>query len=256
MAQKLQDKVVIVTGGGTGIGRELCKLFAAEGAQVVIADIDRDAADETLGMITGNQYPGVAITLDVGSAKSWVILQEQVSNAYGRCDVLCNNAGVFRTGEFDTAPLADWFLQSRINIDGVILGCKTFAPDMVAQGQGNIVNTASLSGLLAAPGLTTTHTASKFAVVGYTLALRNELVDKGVQVSALCPGAIDTPMNHGIDVPLENRLVPPLEVAEKVVAAIKANDGRQFIFTHPEFLSMLEEQYQSVLQEHSSLQRT
>ncbi|MCU7942538.1 MAG: SDR family NAD(P)-dependent oxidoreductase [Candidatus Thiodiazotropha sp. (ex Cardiolucina cf. quadrata)] len=254
MAQKLNDKVVIVTGGGSGIGRALCKLFAVEGAQVVIADIDRDAANETLDMMVGNKYPGVVKTLDVGSAKSWFFLHEQVSNAYGRCDVLCNNAGVFRNGEFDTAPLDDWFLQSRINIDGVILGCKTFAPDMVAQGRGNIVNTASLSGLLVAPGLTTTYTASKFAVVGYTLALRYELAEKGVQVSALCPGAIDTPMIRGIDVPTENRLVPPLEVAEKVVAAIKANDGRQFIFTHPEFHSMLEEQYRSVLQEHSTFQ--
>ncbi|MEL0587419.1 MAG: SDR family NAD(P)-dependent oxidoreductase [Candidatus Thiodiazotropha sp. (ex. Lucinoma kazani)] len=144
MTQPLQDKVVIVTGGGSGIGRALCKLFADEGAQVIVADIDRDAADETLDLMTGNQYPGLVATLDVSSAKSWVYLHEQIWNAYGRCDVLCNNAGVFRSGEFDAAaPLDDWFLQSRINIDGVILGCKIFAPGMVAQGRGNIVNTAS-----------------------------------------------------------------------------------------------------------------
>ncbi|MFI0415970.1 MAG: SDR family NAD(P)-dependent oxidoreductase [Candidatus Thiodiazotropha sp.] len=244
MAQQLEDKVVIVTGGGSGIGRALCTLFANEGAQVIVADVDSEAANVTLDMMAGNQHPGVAATLDVSSAKSWVFFHEQVRNAYGRCDVLCNNAGVFRSGEFDTAPLDDWFLQSRINIDGVILGCKTFAPGMVAQGRGNIVNTASLSGLLAAPGFTTTYTASKFAVVGYTLALRHELADKGVQVSALCPGVID------------NRLVQPLEVAEKVVAAIKANDGRRFIFTHPEFLSVLEAQYQSVFQEHCTFQKS
>ncbi|MEL0587420.1 MAG: SDR family NAD(P)-dependent oxidoreductase [Candidatus Thiodiazotropha sp. (ex. Lucinoma kazani)] len=87
-----------------------------------------------------------------------------------------------------------------------------------------------------------TYTATKFAVVGFSYALKQELADKGIKVYVLCPGAIDTPMNHDVDVPLEDRLIPPADVSQGVIDAIKADDGRMNIFTHPEFRDMLAKQ--------------
>ncbi|MCU7942537.1 MAG: SDR family oxidoreductase [Candidatus Thiodiazotropha sp. (ex Cardiolucina cf. quadrata)] len=254
MSLSLQDKVVVVTGGGSGIGREMCKLFAVEGAHVIAADINQQGIDETVSMLEGG-YPGLAVNLDVSDANSWAVLRDRIISRYGRIDVLCNNAGVFRIGAFDTAPIDDWYLQSRINIDGPVLGCKTFITDLIEQGSGVIVNTASLSGLIAAPELST-YTASKFAVVGFSYALKQELAEKGIQVYVLCPGAIDTPMNHDVDVPLEDRLIPPADVARNVIDAIKADNGRMNIFTHPEFRDMLAGQYHDVLDEYDAFNST
>lgn len=250
MILDLHDKVVIVTGAGSGIGRELCKQFAREGARVIAADINHQGIEDTVRMLEGH-CPGLALHLDVTSMDSWALLRERVLEAYGRVDVLCNNAGVFRVGAFDTADINDWHLQSRINVDGPILGCKTFVSDMIAQGSGTIVNTASLSGMIAAPELST-YTASKFAVVGFSHALHQELAEKGIKVYTLCPGAIDTPMNHDVDVPLEDRLIPPSDVAQRVIETVKANDDRMHIFTHPEFRDLLDEQYKEILGEYDT----
>jgi len=250
MAIDLKNKVVVVTGGGSGIGQEMCKLFAAEGAHVVVADINQQGIEETIGMLEGNN-PGLAVILDVSNEDSWAALHEQVMSSYGRIDVLCNNAGVLRVGPFETSAIDDWFIQSRVNVDGVILGCKTFVTDFVNQGSGHIVNTASLSGLIAVPDCST-YTACKFAVVGFSQSLAYELAEKGVQVSILCPGAVDTPMNYGVDFPAEDRLIPPAYVANLVVENVIANDGSMYIFTHPEFKSMLEEQFQDLMSEYDN----
>ena len=248
MSETVKGKVAIVTGGGSGIGREMAKLFAARGARVVVADIDDAAVQQTLSELDGADAAGA--TLDVTCEVSWAALRDQVIESHGRCDILCNNAGVFRVGALAGSPLGDWIAQSRVNIDGVVFGCHTFVPGMIEQGSGVIVNTASLSGLIPAPELST-YTASKFAVVGFSQALNYELADKGVRVMVLAPGAIDTPMNAGVDVPLEDRLIPPSEVAAAVLAAVEADNGRQFIFTHPEFQAMLEEHCASTVKEFS-----
>lgn len=253
MSAKLANKVVVVTGGGSGVGRELCKRFAREGASLVIADINETAGAETANLVQTKEHPAMLAKLDVSQLDSWQALHDKVFERYGQCDVLCNNAGVFRVGGLLDAPISDWYLQSKINIDGVILGCKTFAGGMVTRGSGHIINTASLSGLLAAAELST-YTASKFAVVGFSQALRLELADKGVKVSILAPGAIDTPMNHDVDVPLEDRLIPPGDVAQAVVDAVKNGENPEFIFTHPEFYPALAEQYNNILDACRALQ--
>ena len=245
MSFDLQDKVAVVTGGGSGIGREICKAFAKEGAHVVAADINRHGAEATVAMLEGKN-PGLVAELDVGNAESWSALREQVNGAYRSIDVLCNNAGVLRVGAFTDSPIEDWYLQSRINIDGVILGCKTFVSDLISRGSGHIVNTASLSGVIAVPDCCT-YTASKYAVVGFSQSLGYELANKGVQVSILCPGAIDTPMNDGVDFPAEDRLISASEVAGYVLDNVRAHDGSMYIFTHPEFRDMLDEQCKSIV---------
>jgi len=249
MTYELNNKTVIVTGGGSGVGRELCRQFAAAGSNVVVADIDADAAAETISSLGGGKH--LAVQLDVASEQQWATLRDKVNTGFGSCDVLCNNAGVFRVGTIDAAPLADWYSQSKVNIDGVVLGCQTFYRDFANRGTGHIVNTASLSGLYGAPGLST-YTASKFAVVGFTQSLRNELAESGVSVSVLVPGAIDTPMNHDIDVPLEDRLIPPAVVASAVVAAVQSGNNPHFIFTHEEFYELLEEHFAAVLGEYAA----
>lgn len=246
MSETLRGKVALVTGGGSGIGREMAKLFAARGARVIAADIDTAAVQETLAQMTGTD--ATAATLDVTSEESWTALRDRISKSHGRCDILCNNAGIFRVGALAGSPLSDWIVQSRVNVDGVVIGCHTFVPGMIAQGSGVIVNTASLSGLIPAPELST-YTASKFAVVGFSQSLHYELADQGVRVMVLAPGAIDTPMNEGVDVPLEDRLIPPSEVAAAVLAAVEEDNGRQFIFTHPEFQGMLEQHCATTVRE-------
>ena len=247
---KLKDRVVLVTGGGSGIGRALCRAFASSGALVVAADIDAEGLKGTLEDLRGEGLDGLAMDLDVTAEASWQSLREQLLQKVGFVDVLCNNAGVLRVGPFVGSDFSDWQLQSRVNIDGVILGCKTFAPDMVAAGQGHIINTASLSGMLAAPDAST-YTASKFAVVGFSNCLRYELAAKGVEVSVLCPGAIDTPMNHGVEFPAEDRLIEPAEVAERVVHAVRLG-GKPYIYTHPEFRGMVAQQLGEILDEYDA----
>ncbi len=243
----MQGKTVVITGGGSGVGRVMCEVFAGAGAQVVAADVNTAAAEETCEGILARGQSAAVMTLDVSSQESWQALREQVNRRYGGCDVLCNNAGVLRVGPFSGSDLGDWFIQSRVNVDGVILGCHTFAEDMVAKGSGHIVNTASLSGMLAAPDAST-YTASKFAVVGFSNCLRYELAEQGVDVSVLCPGAVDTPMNDGVEFPAEDRLIPPAEVAQRVLEAVQQG-GKPYIFTHPEFAEILRQQLGEVISE-------
>ena len=249
MQQHFEDKVVVITGGGSGVGRALCQQFAAKGARIYAADINLAAAEDTVARLAHNKHAGRAVRLDVSETGSWFALRRQLEQETEGCDILCNNAGVFRVGKLLDNPVADWFLQSRINVDGVVLGCHALAPAMVRRGGGIIVNTASLSGLIAAPELST-YTASKFAVVGFSQALAQELAEDGVRVMVLAPGAIDTPMNHDVDVPLEDRLIPPAEVAAAVLEACSGATGQQYIFTHPEFYNMLAGSYQATLDEY------
>ena len=252
MALNLNDKVVVVTGGASGVGREMCKQFAAEGAHVVICDVNIAGCEETQSQMQG-KHAGLVAELDISKPDAWHMLRDKVIATYGHLDVLCNNAGVARLNNLTDASLDDWYFHSRINIDGPILGCKTFVDDFIAQGHGTFVNTASMSGFLPYAG-TSAYTASKFAVVGFGLCLHDELVNKNIKVYTLCPGGIDTPMTQ--DSPWEDendRLIPPAEVAERALEAVKANDDRRFIFTHPEGKDFINEFQQSIIAEYETL---
>lgn len=235
----LQDKIVIVTGGGSGIGRSMCKIFAGKGAKVVIADINAAGAEETLAEITGEH---VAQPLDVTNPDSWTALREQVLAKYGRIDVLCNNAGVTKLGNVGDFLLQEYYLQNKINIDGVVLGCYTFAIDFKKQGSGFVLNTASIAGLIAVGGVST-YSASKFAVVGFSMSFAAEMAEHGVQVSILCPSVVDTPMNHDLEFPgdEEATMMSPEEVASCGINAIEASDGSLYVFTDPDYLGFVEE---------------
>lgn len=251
MTADFKDKVAVVTGGGSGIGRALCRAFASEGYHLIVADVNLDGAQHTLAMLEDSPGQAMAVHLDVGSAESWKELHQAVMSAHGRCDVLCNNAGIARYGAFLDSDFADWEAQARVNVLGVMLGCKTMLPMMIEQASGCIVNTSSLAGLHPWPE-GSFYTASKYASVGFSETLREELAGTGVHIAILCPGGVDTPMNEGLDTSGE-RLASPEEVAQLVMQGIR--ERRDWIFTHDEYFPMLEERHRAIVADHEPLRQ-
>lgn len=184
------DKVTIVTGGGSGIGRALCVAMAARGARVLVTDIDLAAA-RVVAAECGSKAS--AATLDVRDAEATRVCIEQHAAHAGRIDYLFNNAGVAISGEIHEIPLAVWRWLVDVNVYGVLHGVLAVYPIMIRQGFGHIINTASLAGLGPAP-LLAPYALSKHAVVGLSNSLRVEAASKGVKVSVMCAAAIETPL--------------------------------------------------------------
>jgi NAD(P)-dependent dehydrogenase (short-subunit alcohol dehydrogenase family) len=203
-------KVAVVTGGASGIGRALAAALVARGDTVVLADVD-EAADAVARDLS-HDGPGtaVAMRLDVRDADAVRSVLTATHGEHGRLDLLFNNAGVGIGGEFDDLTLEHWNRAIDVNVRGVVHGIHAAVPLMLAQGYGHIVNTASIAGLLPSPFLAP-YSMSKHAVVGLTLSLRAELGERGVRLSALCPGVIETPIldkgNPG-DLPPLSRELP------------------------------------------------
>jgi len=190
-------RVAIVTGGASGIGAALVRALAARGATVVIADVDEDAAAAVAqragapDAAPGTQEPGQVSTavLDVRDAAAVAGLVNRVAAEHGSLDLMVNNAGIAIGGLVEELILDHWDRVIDVNVRGI----HAAYPVMVRQGHGHIVNTASLAGLVPGPGLAP-YAAAKHAVVGMSLSLRAEAATKGVRVSAICPGFVDTPL--------------------------------------------------------------
>jgi 3alpha(or 20beta)-hydroxysteroid dehydrogenase len=189
----LEDKVVIVTGGAAGMGEATVGRFAAEGARVVIADVQR-AKGEALASQKPEQLSFVEH--DVSDQDSWCKLVDGVSAKFGQLDVLVNNAGILRTGPVDTMPIEEFDALIAVNLRGVFLGIQAVTPLMSASGGGAIINTSSRAGLVALPQLAA-YSASKWAVRGLTKAAAVELGPRGIRVNSIHPGPVDTPMTEG-----------------------------------------------------------
>jgi 3alpha(or 20beta)-hydroxysteroid dehydrogenase len=190
---KLDGRVVIVTGAARGQGEQEARLFAAEGAKVVLADVLDDqggAVAKELG-----EESAAYVHLDVGREDDWAAAVTAARDAFGKLDGLVNNAGILRFNELTSTPLEEYLSVVQVNQVGAFLGMRAVAPELAAAGGGTIVNTASyvaLSGM----ALLTSYAATKAAVVGMTRVAAMELAGKGIRVNAMCPGAIDTPMSN------------------------------------------------------------
>lgn len=187
---RLDGKVALITGGARGQGAEEAKLFAAEGAAVVITDVLDDEGKHTASEI------GAAATFhhhDVTSEAEWTGIVGAVLDEHGQLDVLVNNAGILAIAPLVMTTEADYRRVIDVNQIGVFLGMKAVVPHMVERQQGSIINISSVAGLIGAPGMIA-YGASKWAVRGMTKAVALEVASFGVRVNSIHPGIIETPM--------------------------------------------------------------
>jgi len=193
MHHSYEQRVCIVTGGASGLGKELCRQLGGAGALVIIADIDESRGQIAADEIAKTGGVALAIPVDVTKSHSVQSLFEKVVAQFGRIDYIFNNAGVGIWGEFRDITLDQWCRVLDVNLIGVINSIHSCYPIMLRQGFGHIVNIASSLGIIPGP-LCGPYVASKFAVFGLTNALRAEARGLGIDVTVICPGFIDTDM--------------------------------------------------------------
>ncbi len=245
---EVAGRTVLITGGGGGIGGGMAEAFVEAGATVVLADVDLDFAQakaEELGSEAS------ALQLDVTSLDSW----DAVKAAVGDVDILCNNAGISTPFQslLDTSP-EQFDRVIAINLRGVYGGIRTFVPAMKARRSGHIVNTSSVNGLVPHAPFGT-YCASKFAVLGLSDSLRQELAEHGVGVSVLFPGLTRSRMSMAIKndmclddatfASIEANMMDPLWMGRAVVRAVQ--EGQDYIITHPDHRAVLEARHAAIL---------
>ena len=235
---RFQDKVVIVTGAAGGIGGAISARFAAEGAKVIVTDMNGAGAEATVALIAGEGGKARALAGDIATAESCRAIIDNVIATEGRIDVLCNNAGINRRGNLLSLTPEDWRLSFAVNLDAMFHLCQAALPHMIAAGGGAIVNTASQWGLHPAPNHIA-YNVTKAAVASFTQNLARDYAPDKIRVNAVCPGEIHTPMleagvkRSGRTIADLDKLVPfgrigkPEEVAALV--AFLASDEAAFM---------------------------
>jgi NAD(P)-dependent dehydrogenase (short-subunit alcohol dehydrogenase family) len=193
---RLEGKVALITGGASGMGKVASELFAAEGAAVVLTDLNDEAGQATASGIDAAGGRARYVHADVSNEADARTMVETAVAHYGRLDVLYNNAGVMLSddGSVDSTDEAIWDLTLAVNVKGVAFGCKYGIPAMIAGGGGSIINVASFVAWLGAATSQTAYTASKGAVLAMTREIAVEYARKGIRCNALCPGPIETPL--------------------------------------------------------------
>lgn len=261
------NKVAVITGAASGIGRGLAERFAVEGMAVVLADIEEEPLAKLEADLCAKGATVLAIRTDVSNADDVENLAVQTYNVYGEVHILCNNAGVVCSRPIWEQTIADWEWVLGVNLWGVVHGIRTFVPRMLSQEtECHIVNTASILGLVRGPG-EGIYKVSKHGVVALSETLADELTLKGsqIQVHVLCPGWVRTGIlesvrnrpggksqHHNRDI-IDNRNVRaemeagmmPAEVADCVYNAIQ--NGTFYIHTHPEHKALVQARMESIL---------
>ena len=244
MAGRLAGRVALVTGGASGIGRATALTFAREGAKLVIADMNGDGRSQTVHIITENGGEATFVQVDVANATEVEAMISATVKTYGRLDCAHNNAGI---GSRPRAPLHEcseetWDRVLSINLKGVWLCMKYEILQMLKQGSGAIVNTASIMGLVGSWSGTVAYNASKHGVVGLTKTAALEYATAGIRVNAVCPGYIHTPLieaaltsNPALEAQIVarhpvGRMGKPEEIAEAVVWL--CSDAASFVTGH------------------------
>lgn len=196
MSGRLEGKVALITGAGSGMGRAAAELFAREGARVVITDVVDDAGNAAVAAVKTAGGQATYVRADVAQARDCDAMVQCAMDTYGALHVLYNNAGIFPAddgGVLDT-PEPTWQRVMDINLKGVWLGCKSGIPAMLASGGGSIVNVASFVALMGAATAQIAYTASKGGVLSMTREIAVEYGRQGIRANSLCPGPIATPM--------------------------------------------------------------
>jgi NAD(P)-dependent dehydrogenase (short-subunit alcohol dehydrogenase family) len=228
---RLTDKVAVVTGGAGGIGRALCRRFAAEGARtVVVADLDAAGAERV-----AREIGGLAVTVDVSREADIVNLVNRATESYGAIDLFCSNAGIAMEGGVDT-PDSEWQRIWNINFMAHVYAARAVLPGMLARGGGYLLQTASAAGLLTQVG-SAPYAVTKHAAVSLAEWLSVTYGDRGIRVSCLCPQGVRTNMLFEAERSGPGRLLlegalQPEQVADAVVAGLA--DERFLILPHPE----------------------
>ena len=194
MGNRLQDKVALITGAGSGIGRESALLFAANGAKVACVDVAAEANRETVATIESTGGAAIAISADVSISDDCAAMVEQTVAEFGALHVAFNNAGVMLSGDGDAISTDEeiWDRTMEINAKGVFLGCKHEIPAIRDSGGGSIINTASFVAIMGAATPQIAYTASKGAVLALTRELAMVHARENIRVNALCPGPLRT----------------------------------------------------------------
>lgn len=257
-------KVAFITGGGSGIGLGMAKVFSSAGMKVVIADIRDDHLESAMKEI--GTAPVHVVRLDVTDRSAFARAADEAEEVFGPVDILCNNAGINMFAPMELCTYQDWDWILGVNLGGVINGVQTFVPRLLKRNQGGqIVNTSSMASFITGPGAGI-YTTSKFAVRGLSESLRWSLAPRNIGVSVLCPGLVNTnihqselvrPAHLATDIgPIDHAFMKklpemqkagmdPVDVGGKVLEGIKRND--LYIFPHPEFREELREIFSEVL---------
>lgn len=236
---EVKDQVIVVTGGGSGIGRALCERFAADGARaVIVADLNAAQAQQVASAIGGRAQ---AKAVNVGIEAEVQALVAEATAQHGRIDLFCSNAGVITRADED-ATNADWQRHWDVNLMAHVYAARAVLPQMLARGQGYLLNTASAAGLLsqvnAAP-----YSVTKHAAVAFAEWLSIAHGDKGLRVSCLCPQGVDTPMLRGAGgTGRKSFLVEGALTAERVAECVVEGLRREefLILPHPEVLGFFQ----------------
>ncbi len=267
--ETLAGKTAFITGGASGIGFAMAQAFLAEGMNVAIADVDETALAEAQTALRGSNAGVRSYLLDVTDRERYAAVADQVEADLGPVHVVCNNAGVYRGGAMDSVTFEDWDWVMGVNLGGVINGVQTWVRRLEAHGEGgHIINTASMAGVVTSPGLGVYNT-SKFAVVGLSEALREDLAGTGIGVSVLCPGMVRTrilesertrpedftPGDQAAETAARshsemmqmamNSGIPAEEVAQLVVNGIRSDVF--YLFPHPELKAAAEARMTTLL---------
>jgi NADP-dependent 3-hydroxy acid dehydrogenase YdfG len=254
--ENVRGKVAFITGGASGIGLGIAKVFAANGMKVVIADSRQNAIDEAMSYFARTRWPVHAVRLDVTDREAYIRAADEAESVFGKIHMLINNAGVAVVGPSQYASFKDWDFGLSVNLGGVVNGVVIILPRILKHGEaGHIVATSSTAGIFAVGGCCIYNT-SKYAVAGMMETLATDLQGTNVGVSVLIPGANKTNLavSTGANRPAhlrndgdsgtgpgpagqpdmdESVFMDPVETGERVLRAIKRND--LFIITHPEF---------------------
>jgi NAD(P)-dependent dehydrogenase (short-subunit alcohol dehydrogenase family) len=193
---RLDGKVAVITGGGSGMGKIASELFASEGAKIVLTDVNDEAGEAAAAGIVASGGDAAYVHADVSKESEAEAMVRAAVERFGGLHILYNNAGVMLPddGSVDTTDERIWDITLGVNVKGVAFGCKFGVPAMIASGGGSIINVASFVAWLGAATSQTAYTASKGAVLAMTREIAVEYARKGVRCNALCPGPIETPL--------------------------------------------------------------